>query len=221
VPLVIGAFTTLGEADSATRALLDDGWAPESITATARAGGGRFLLADRVAVRPVGEPARLANRTERAGASALLGAVVGAVLTLVAVLLLPAFGLDPLHDLRALFAPPVATALAVLCGATVFGCAGALGRRSRGLPNDLAVRYAVRLDQGDTVLAVRAPTSVEARSAQESMATHGAILAHVTAGTLEPLGEPPPLPGVPGTPGSPDGPPGPEALEGQPPEGTP
>jgi hypothetical protein len=207
VPLVIGAFTALGEAEAATRALLDEGWAPERIAATARVGGGRYLLADRVPVRPVGEPARLTNRAERTGASAVAGAVLGAILTLLALLLLPALGVDPLGPLRGVLSTGLARIVVVLCGAAVGGGMGALLRRSRGLPHELAVRYAVRLDQGDTVLAVRAPTALEARAAQESMATHGAILAHVTAGTLEPLGEPPPLPTPAGAPEAAGGPP--------------
>lgn len=204
--LVIGAFTTLGEAERATQALLDDGLPPTSISAAGRAGGGRLLLADQVAVLPVGDPARLVNRAERIGASALLGAIVGGLLTALALFLLPqllspAAG-DPLFllvptVLREVLTNGVASVLEVLFGAALGAATGALRRRTRGLPHDLAVRYAMRLDQGDTVVAVRVGTTAEARAAQETMAMQGAIQAHVVnAGTLETRGEPLPPAGV-------------------------
>jgi hypothetical protein len=188
--LVIGAFATLGEAERSTRALLEDGVAPASMTAAARAGGGRLLLADRVPVHAVGEPARLVNRTERIGASALIGAVAGALLTALALFLLPLAGIDPMAPARGFLSGGMVTVLEVLLGALVAAGVGALLRRTRGIPHDLAMRYAMRLDQGDTVLAVRAASAAEARAVQESMAMHGALLAHVTTGTLEPIGEP-------------------------------
>lgn len=216
MPLVIGAFTTLSEAEQAVRALLDDGLAPEAISAVGRAGGGRLLLAGRVAVLPVGEPARLVNRTERISVSALIGAIGGGLLTALAVFLvpqlLPEMGADPLAPVavRDLVPSGMVSALEVLVGAALGATAGALLQRTRGLPHDLAMRYALRLDQGDTIVAVRVGAAGEARAAQETMAMQGAIQAHVvTAGTLEPLGEPPTPAGL--TPGG---------LEAEPP-GTP
>ncbi len=219
MPLVIGAFTTLSEAEQATRALLDDGLTPEAISAVGRAGGGRLLLAGRVPVLPVGEPARLVNRTERISVSALIGAIGGGLLTALAVFLvpqlLPEMGADPLAPLaplavRDLVPSGMVRALEVLVGAALGATAGALVQRTRGLPHDLAMRYALRLDQGDTIVAVRVGAAGEARAAQETMAMQGAIQAHVvTAGTLEPVGEPPTPAGL--TPGG---------LEAEPP-GTP
>ena len=191
--LVIGAFSTLGEAERATRALLESGFPPSALSATARAGGGRLLLAEHVPVQAVGDPARLVNRTERIGASAVIGGLAGAVLTVLALLLLPFAGVDPLTPvapLRGFLSGGMAFALVVLLGALAAGGLGALLHRTRGLTNDLAVRYAMRIEQGDTVLAVRTASAGEARSAQETMAVHGALQAHVTSGTLEPIGEP-------------------------------
>ena len=153
--LVMGAFTTLGEAERTTLTLLEDGVAPTAITATARSGGGRLLLAARVPVHAVGEPARLANCTERVGASALIGGVAGALLTVLALVLLPAVGIDPMFLARGFLSNGMVFVLEVLLGALVAAGVAALLRRTRGLPHDLAVRYAMRLDQGDTVLAVQ------------------------------------------------------------------
>jgi hypothetical protein len=188
--LAIGAFPTLAEAEQVVRRLLDDGFSPPGVSAVARTGGGRVLLADQIPVLPVGEPARLVNRTERIGAAAILGAIAGAILMTVALSLLPSLGLDPMALARGIIPPGVVRAIEVLLGTIVAACLGALLRRTRGLSHDLAVRYAMRLDQGDTLLAVRTASAGEARSAQETMAMHGAILAHVTSGTLEPRGEP-------------------------------
>ena len=188
--LVLGAFAALGEAESATRALLADGFTPSAISAVARAGGGRLLLADRVPVQSVGEPARVVNRTERIGASALLGAIAGAVLTALLLYFMPLFGVDPMALARGVLPGAMITVLEVVLGACVAAAVGALLRRTRGVTHELAVRYAMRLDQGDTVLAVQAASAGEARAAQETMGMHGALLAHVTTGTLEPIGEP-------------------------------
>ena len=167
--LVIGAFSTLGEAERATRALLESGFPPSALSATARAGGGRLLLAEHVPVQAVGEPARLVNRTERIGASAVIGGLAGAVLTALALLLLPFAGVDPLTPvapLRGFLSGGMAFALVVLLGALAAGGLGALLHRTRGLTNDLAVRYAMRIEQGDTVLAVRTASAGESRAAQ-------------------------------------------------------
>jgi hypothetical protein len=196
VALVMGAFTTLGEAERTTHMLLADGVPPTAISATSRSGGGRLLLADRVPVHAVGEPARLVNRTERIGASALIGGVAGALLTVLALFLLPLVGIDPMFLARGFLSSGMVIVLEVLLGALVAATVAALLRRTRGLPHDLAVRYAMRLDQGDTVLAVQTASAAEARAAQETMAMNGALLAHVTAGTLEPIGEPPAAVGV-------------------------
>jgi hypothetical protein len=65
---------------------------------------------------------------------------------------------------------------------------GALARRTDGLPHDLAYRYGVRLDQGDTVVAVRTAPGSDARAAQELLGLQGAVFSDVTRGAVEPLG---------------------------------
>src|SRR5919198_3437758 len=134
--LVIGAFTTLAEAERAARALLDAGFAAERMTAVARLGSGRLRLAERIAVHPVAEPARLVNRTERAGRSALLGGALGALLAAAMVVLLLRMGVEPLA--------PLLLAGAVLLGGACAGGLAALARRGTGLPHDLAFRYSLR-----------------------------------------------------------------------------
>ena len=190
MPLAIAAFTTLEEAERATRALLDAGFDSSALTALARVGGGRHLLAGRVAVRPVGDPALLVNRTQRAGAWAVAGALAGALLAAVAVFLLPWLGYDPLAAVRPPAYDSLLSVAVVLLGAALAAGLGALFSQSRGLPHDLAFRYSVRLDQGDTVIAVATPSPRQARAAQETLAMNGAIQAHVTRGTLEAVGEP-------------------------------
>ena len=185
MPLVIGAFTTLAEAEAATYALLQAGFDAAAISALARTGGGRMQLAKQVAVGRVGQPSRLLNRTERRGAWAVVGALAGALATFVALLVLPRLGLDPLAPLRPYILPPLLTLCAILVGAAACGGIGALVTGSRGLVEDLAMRYGVRLDQGDTVLGVATRSIARARAAQETLALHGAILAHVTRGSLE------------------------------------
>jgi hypothetical protein len=191
VSLVIGAFSTLAEAEKAAEALLHAGLPESAISAVARSGAGRLMLAGRVPVAGVGEPVRLANRTERIGASALLGAVAGALVTALALFLLSQLGLDPFAPARGWLPAALVPAIEVILGALVAAGVGALLRRTQGLPHELAIRYAMRLDQGDTVIAVRRANGADARSVQELLASNGAILAHVTDGTLEPLGEPP------------------------------
>lgn len=188
--LVIGAFITLGEAEGAARALLEAGHEASAMRALARVGGGRILLADHVPVHAVGEPARLINRSERAGASAVIGGVIGALLGATLVLLLPLVGNDPLLQLRGTLSTRTLLLAAALLGGVVVGSVAAFARRDAGLPHDLAVRYALRLDQGDTVLGVKVRSAGQARSSQEMLALHGAIQAHVTRGTLETIGEP-------------------------------
>ena len=184
--LVIGAFATLSEAEAAVRALVDAGHRPEEITAHGRVGGGRVLLADRVPVRAVGDPARLVSRAERARAWAAVGAIGGAVLCAVALFISMNAGIDALG-----WAPPMltgwpATVLMLAVAAALGGGLAALARRTDGLPHELANRYGIRLDQGDTVLSVRTAAGSEARAAQEILGMHGAIFAHVTRGYVAP-----------------------------------
>jgi hypothetical protein len=190
VPLVIAAFETLSEAEAAVESVLDTGFRADVIRAAGRAGGGRLLLAGRVAVQPVGQPAKLADRAERAGGAALLGAVVGAVVAAGGALLLRLLNADPLAPLRGALSGPLlfwgAIVLCALLGAAV----GVGALRSSGLPHDLALRYSRRLEDGDVVLGVTTADSRQARSVQESLAIHGATLTHVTRGEMESVGEP-------------------------------
>jgi hypothetical protein len=191
--LVIGAFTTLNEADRAARALLDAGHDQAAMVALARVGGGRLRLAGGVPVGPVGEPARLLSRAERTGAAALIGGAAAGLAAACVLLLLPLVGVDPqrwlLPALPALPAP-AAFAAAVAAAAGLGGIVAAFARPARGLPHDLAFRYALRLDEGDTVLGITAASPAAARSIRETLAINGAILAHVTRGTLEAAGQP-------------------------------
>ncbi|HEU5314620.1 MAG TPA: hypothetical protein VFX49_00800, partial [Chloroflexota bacterium] len=86
--------------------------------------------------------------------------------------------------------PLVILALALVTGAG--GGLAALAHRTDGLPHELAVRYGMRLDQGDTVVSVKTAPGGEARAAQELFGLHGAVFAHVTRGNVEPLDAPPP-----------------------------
>jgi hypothetical protein len=191
---VVGAFTTLMEAERASGALLEAGHAPDSMRALARVGGGRVLLSGRVAVHPAGEPARLLDQSERRGAAGVGGGLVVALLVAGALWLLPATGADPLAWSAGRLARPLAFAAAVALGAVLGAAAAARLRPSRGLPHELAFRYGVRLDEGDTVLGVSCRSAAEARSVQETMAIHGATLTHVTSGTLETADVPSPTP---------------------------
>lgn len=189
--LVIGAFTTLSEAESAARGLLDLGHDQERISAYGRAGGGRLLLAGRIAVHPVGDPARLVSRAERARAFAAVGAVTGAALAAAGLGVARLLGVDPLAIaspyLIGWTAFTAALVLSALAGAGLF----ALARRTDGLPHELAYRYGVRLDQGDTVIAIRTAPGAETHAAQELLGMHGAVIAHATRGAVEPLGAAP------------------------------
>jgi hypothetical protein len=185
VRLVIGAFATLSEAEAAARALLEAGHRPDVISAHGRIGGGRVLLADRVALQAVGDPARLVSRAERARAWAAVGAVVGAAFAALALFIAPSFGVDLLAAAPLSGVPAVV--LALIVAAALGAALGALARRTDGLPHEHASRYGVRLDQGDTVLSVRTAPGGEARAAQELLGMHGAVFAHVTRGRVEPL----------------------------------
>jgi|GEM_PF-2980665 len=197
--LVIGAFTTLSEAEEAVRALLETGHDQQAITAHGRSGGGRLLLAARVAVHPVGDPARLVSRAERARAWAAAGAVIGLVLAAVALGAGSFVGVDVAAPLRTALGSWYSNLAVLLLGTLVGGAVAALARRTDGLPHDLAFRYGVRLDQGDTVVSVRTAPGDQTRAAQELLGIHGAVFAHVTRGAVEPLGLPPP--GVTNAPG--------------------
>jgi hypothetical protein len=189
--LVIGAFTTLSEAENATRALLEAGHEHEALSAYGRVGGGKLLLANLVPVHPVGDPARLVSRAERARAWAAVGAIAGAILAAIVIGGARLGGVDLLEALAPLSGGQAIGV--VLVAAAVIGAAlGALTRRTDGLPHDLAFRYGVRLDQGDTVLCVRAAPGNETRAAQELLGVHGAIFAHATRGTVEPRDVVPP-----------------------------
>ncbi len=190
--LVVGAFTTLSEAEGVARALLDAGHRQEQIAAHGRVGGGRLLLAGRVPVFAVGDPARLVSRAERARAWASVGAAVAAVIAIAALLIARIAGRNPLAWHVALVSGWPLVVLAVLLAASIGGVLAGLAHQTDGLPHELAVRYGMRLDQGDTVVSVRTAPGGEARAAQELFGLHGAIIAHVTRGHVEPLDVPEP-----------------------------
>jgi hypothetical protein len=195
VPLVIAAFETLSEAEAAVRSVLEAGYHADAMRAAGRAGGGRLLLAGRVAVQSVAEPAKLADRAERASGAALLGTALGALIALLVAAALRLAGADPLAPLRGNLAGPLLVPAAAVVCAALGAAIGAAAVRSAGLPHNLALRYARRLDNGDLVLAVRTDGSRQARSVEESLTICGATLAHVTRGELETLGETaPPVP---------------------------
>jgi hypothetical protein len=183
--LAIAAFATLSEAERAARALLDAGFAAPTLTAVSQTGGGRVRLAGEVPVQAAASPARLANRTERAGAGAIAGMVFGAAGTAAAALLFRQLGLDPLAMARAFLSPVVLTGASIVAGSLLLGAAGALARRGSGLPHELALRYARRLDVGDTIIAVATGDPRHAQAARETMAVAGAVLVDVTRGSLE------------------------------------
>ena len=186
--LVIGAFATLSEAEAAARALLEAGHRPESISAHGRIGGGRVRLAERIALRPVGDPARLVSRAERARAWAAIGAIGGALFAALALVLSQSLGYDALSSSP--FSGWFGVTLVLLIAAVLGGGLAALARRTDGLPHEHANRYGVRLDQGDTVISVRTAPGSEARAAQEILGMHGAVFAHVTRGAVEPRDAP-------------------------------
>jgi hypothetical protein len=192
VRLVVGAFSTLSEAEAAARALLDAGHSQELIAAYGRVGGGRLLLAGRVPLFAVGDPARLVSRAERARAWAAVGAAAALVLGIGAIVLARLLG----HDVLRWSVPPLAGWPLIVVGLALVTIAGgglaALAHRTDGLPHELAVRYGMRLDQGDTVISVRTAPGGEARAAQEIFGLNGAVFAHVTRGNVEPLDAPPP-----------------------------
>jgi hypothetical protein len=192
--LVIGAFTTLSEAESAAQSLIQAGHREDAISAYGRIGGGRLLLAGRVPVQPVGDPARLVSRAERARAWAAVGGVAGLVVALVALGAAGIAGIEPFGDLPRYTRGWPASMVFVVLTAALGAALGALARRTDGLPHDLAYRYGVRLDQGDTVIAVRTAPGSEARAAQELLGVQGAVFSDVTRGAVEPLGPvlPPP-----------------------------
>ena len=184
---MIGAFATLSEAEAAARALLEAGHRPESISAHGRVGGGRLLLAGRVPVQEVGDPARLVSRAERARAWAVVGALAGVLLAALSLSIASATGSDPLAAMPVGLDGVPAVTVTLLLAAVIGGVLGALARRTDGLPHEHASRYGLRLDQGDTVLSVRTAPGSEARAAQELLGMHGAVFAHLTRGAVEPL----------------------------------
>lgn len=184
---MIGAFATLSEAETAVRALLEQGHHPESIRAHGRAGGGRLVLAGRVPVHAVGDPARLVSRAERARAWAVVGALAGFLIGAIALSIASAVGKDPLASMSPALEGVPAVVVTLLLAAVIGGGLGALARRTDGLPHEHASRYGLRLDQGDTVLSLRTAPGSEARAAQELLGMHGAVFAHVTRGAVEPL----------------------------------
>jgi hypothetical protein len=188
VRLVIGAFTTLSEAEAATQALLDAGHRDAAIAAYGRTGGGRLLLAGRVPVQPVGDPARLVSRAERARAWAAVGAVIGifVALALLGAAHVTSAGLFwELPNYAYASGWPAWGAFVLMLSLIGAGLA-ALARRTDGLPHDLAYRYGMRLDQGDTVVAVKTNPGSEARAAQELLGLQGAVFSDVTRGAVEP-----------------------------------
>lgn len=194
LPFVVGAFTTLMEAERASGALLEAGHAPDSMRALARVGGGRVLLNGKVAVHPAGEPARVLDQSERRGTAGVAGGLAAALLVAGALWLLPATGADPLAWSTGRLARPLAFAAVVVLGAVLGAAVASRLPPPSGLPHELAFRYGVRLDEGDTVLGVASASTAEARSVQETMAIHGATLTHVTKGTLETADVPNPVP---------------------------
>jgi hypothetical protein len=189
VPLVVAAFETLSEAERALHSLLDAGFPSESIRAAAQAGGGRLLLADRVAVQAVGEAAQLADGDERAASAAFAAAVAALAVGGAAAFALRLRGLDPMAAWRGDFSPAWAAIgfLAIL--AALAAVVAGLSQRPRGLPHDLALRYARRLERGDVVLGVRSMSGQQARSVHETFAVCGASDAHITRGVLESLAD--------------------------------
>ncbi len=188
VPLVVAAFETLSEAERAVQALLEAGFHADTIHAVARAGGGRLLLGDRVAVQPVAAAPRLADGDERAVSAAVVGAVAAALTAAAAAFLLRLLGIDPLTALGLSHSPGLAKTVALAACAALVGVAAAFSQRSAGLPHDLALRYGRRLERGDVVLGVRTDSAQRARSVHETLALTGASDSHITRGRLESLG---------------------------------
>ena len=199
MPLVTGTFDTLFEAERAVQALLDAGHDPSALRAYGTAGAGRLLLADRVGVRRIGQPAHLADRSDLAGTTAAAAAMLGALLALVVAWLLPKFGIDLLRAPRAYLHDPWLSLAFVSLVGLVFATIGGLSRLGEGLPHNLALRLASRLDQGDFVVGIAVSNATQAKAAQETMLLTGAQEAHITRGTLastdaldagEPIGVP-------------------------------
>lgn len=194
VRLVIGAFPTLSEAESAAQALLQVGHREDAIAAFGRIGGGRLRLAGSIPVQPVGDPARLVSRAERARVWAGVGAITGLALAVLLLATAGAMEIEPFGSLSPYLAGWTSSMGFMVLLAAVGAVLGALARRTDGLPHDLAYRYGVRLDQGDTLIAVRTAPGAEARAVQELLGVQGAVFSDVTRGAVEPLGPiaPPP-----------------------------
>ena len=188
VPLVLAAFETVSEAERAVQSLLDAGFHADAIRAAARAGGGRLLLAGRVAVQPVAPAAQLADGDERALSAAFAGAVAAVVAAAAVAFGLRLLGLDPLATWAGAISPRIALIGILVVCAALGAVGGAASRRATGLPHDLALRYARRLERGDVVIGVSAGSAQQARSIQETLAVGGASDCHVTRGVLESVG---------------------------------
>ena len=185
VPLVVASFETLSEADGAVRAVLDSGYGASAIAAAGRAGGGRLLLAGRVGVQPVDQPAQLVDRGERGSSAATSAGIPAAVTVLIAALLFQARGIEPLPALQAYVYGPLLAAGAALSVGVALGVLAALSQAFVGLPHMLAVRLSRGLDRGDVALAVRVRSAREAQSVRETLTLSGASEVHVTRGYLK------------------------------------
>jgi hypothetical protein len=187
VLLVLGAFTTISEAAQATRVVLETGYPAGRATAYGKAGAGRLLLAGKVALRPVGDPARLVTRSERLSLAAISGALVGLLFAGIVLAVTSVAGMEPVRLARPWLQDSAAIALVIAASATLGGALGALARGSGGLPQNLAFSYGMRLEQGDTVLVFPVAHRREAQATLELLTLQGAALAHVTSGTVEPV----------------------------------
>lgn len=185
--LVIGSFVTIFEAEQTTRALLEAGHNPDSISAFGQVGAGRLLLAGKVGVQPVGDPARLVSRGDRLSQVMIAGALIGIVIAAVVLFAAAFWGWEPQSEVIPGLQGWAARGVVVVLAALLGGLINAAVRGRGGLPNNLASRYGSRLRHGDTVIGVRVPKVDQARAAQAILEEHGAVFAHLVSGTIEPI----------------------------------
>ena len=156
---VLGIYTTVAAADSATDSLVKAGFSSADISA---------LLPENLGSRPIAtEKATKApeGATTGAGTGAVLGGALG-VLAGVGLLAIP--GLGPF-----IAAGPIMAGLAGLgVGGAVGGVTGAL--IGMGIPEYEAKRYEGRLKKGGILLSVHCDTSEEIKRAKEVLKISGA-----------------------------------------------